>query len=114
MDRLILAMVVAATACGIGGATVLDPGTHVRGEHVTYHLVLTPADAGTRVTVRSTLEAVDRSEMSGFGPGLFQAILRHVEVPSRGVVERELMHRLASGLFTSEEMLLVLGEPGVD
>jgi len=39
---------------------------------------------------------------------------RRIELPSRGVVERELVRRLAASLFTAEEMLFVLGEPGFD
>jgi len=39
---------------------------------------------------------------------------RHIDVPSRGVVEHDLMRRLAANLFTAEEMLFMLGELGVD
>jgi hypothetical protein len=48
------------------------------------------------------------------GPGIFQVVPRHLPIPSRGVVERELMRRLAASLFPSEEMLYLMGEPGID
>ena len=37
-----------------------------------------------------------------------------MEVPSRGVVEQELLRRIAGGVYTAEEMLLMLGELGLD
>jgi hypothetical protein len=83
--------------------------------NVTYYLLLTPVgDAGTSLRIRSTIQATDRSETMLLGPGLFQVIPRTVEVPSRGVAERELMRHLGASLFTAEEMLFLLGEPGVD
>ena len=82
---------------------------------VTYHLLLLPADeTSTRLLVRSTIDAVDRSQAVYLGPGLIQMIPRHVEVPSRGVVERDLMRHVATSVLTTEEMLFLLGEPGVD
>ena len=86
---------------------------HVSEFAVTYYLLVGPApDGATSLTIRSAIEAMDRRS-SFFGPGL--AILpTRVPVPSRGVVERDLMRRLAGELFTAEEMLLLLGEPGVD
>jgi hypothetical protein len=82
---------------------------------VQYFLLLTPAgEAGTSVKIRSAIEAVDRNDSGLFGPGLFPSLPRHIPVPSRGVVERELMRRLAASLFSAEEMLWLLGEPGVD
>ena len=82
---------------------------------VRYFLLLASAGgAGTRLRIRSSIDAVDRSDPSFLGPGLFQIVPRHVEVPSRGVVEGELMRRLAANLFTAEEMLFFLGEPGID
>jgi hypothetical protein len=82
---------------------------------VQYFLLLTPAgEAGTSVKIRSAIEAVDRNEAGLFGPGIFPSLPRHVQIPSRGVVERELMRRLASSLFSAEEMLWLLGEPGID
>jgi len=82
---------------------------------ITYHLLLTPAgEADTRLRIRSTIDAVDRGEALFLGPGVFQVIPHHLDVPSRGVVERDLMRRMAASLFTAEEMLFLLGELGVD
>ena len=81
---------------------------------VTYYLLLAPAGEGTSVRIRSAIDAVDRSEAFFLGPGVFQVMPRHVDVPSRGVVEHELMRRLVADLFTAEEMLFMLGELGVD
>ena len=82
---------------------------------VTYYLLLAPAsDAGTSLKIRSAIDAVDRSEALFLGPGVLQVVPRHLEVPSRGVVEHDLMRRLVANLFTAEEMLFVLGELGVD
>jgi len=81
---------------------------------VTYYLLLAGAgDAATNVRIRSSIDAVDR-ELVFFGPGLFDLLPRRVEVPSRGVVEQELLRRLVASLFTTEETLFLLGEPGVD
>jgi hypothetical protein len=82
---------------------------------VTYYLLLAPrGDAGTSLRIRSAIDAIDRSDAAFFGSGVFQVVPRHFEVPSRGVVERELMRRLVAGLFSAEETLYLLGEPGVD
>ena len=82
---------------------------------VTYFLLLMPrGDAGTSLRIRSAIDAVDRSDALFAGAGVFQVVPRHFEVPSRGVVERELMRRLVGGLFSAEETLFLLGEPGVD
>jgi hypothetical protein len=82
---------------------------------VAYHLILRPAEEGsTRLTIRATIEAIDRSELVALGPGMLEVIPRRIPVPSRGVVERELLRRLGATLFTAEEMLFLLGEPGVD
>jgi len=82
---------------------------------VTYYVLLAAAgDAGTTLRIRSTIEAIDRSESVFLGPGIFQVLPHHVDVPSRGIVEHELMRRLAANLFTAEEMLFLLGEPGID
>jgi len=96
----------AARGAGFGRATEYE---------VTYALFLLPAgetDTGLKVT--SVIEAIDRSEALFLGPGVFQVVPRRIELPSRGVVERELVRRLAASLFTAEEMLFVLGEPGFD
>jgi len=82
---------------------------------LTYYLLLAPAgDAGTSVKIRCAIDAIDRSESIFLGPGVLQVVPRHVEVPSRGVVEHDLMRRLVANLFMAEEMLLMLGELGVD
>ena len=82
---------------------------------VTYTLFLLPAgEADTSLKITSTIEAIDRSEALFLGPGVFDVIPRHIEVPSRGVVERDFLRRLAASLFTAEEMLFVFGEPGFD
>ena len=96
----------AARGAGFGRATEYE---------VTYALFLLPAgetDTGLKVT--SVIEAIDRSEALFLGAGVFQVVPRRIELPSRGVVERELVRRLAASLFTAEEMLFVLGEPGFD
>lgn len=88
--------------------------THVDELRVTYYLLLAPAgDGGTSVRVRSRIDAVAR-EPAILGPGLFQILPHHVDVPSRGVVERELLERLGGDLFTAEETLLLFGELGFD
>jgi len=87
---------------------------HVSELEVTYHLLLAAAgDAGTTVRIRSSIDAVDR-DLAFFGPGLFDLVPRRIEVPSRGVVEQELVRRLAADVYTAEEMLLMLGELGLD
>jgi len=96
----------AARGAGLGRATEYI---------VTYTLFLLPAgESDTSLKITSTIETVDRSEVLFLGPGVLDVIPRHIEVPSRGVVERELLRRLAGSLFTAEEMLFVLGEPGFD
>ena len=67
------------------------------------------------IRLMDALRIVDEVYMlTGGGPGILEAVPRHVEVPSRGVVERELLHRLAGNLFSAEEVLFLLGEPGAD
>jgi len=95
----------AARQAGLGRVSELE---------VTYQLFLLPADEGTRLKITSTIEAIDRSEAIFLGPGILQVIPRRITIPSRGVLERDLMRRLAADLFTAEETLLLLGEPGVD
>jgi hypothetical protein len=82
---------------------------------VRYYLLLSAnGDMGTTVRIRSGIEAIDRREAALLSPGVFQILPRRVDVPSRGVVERELMRRLVAGLFSAEETFFLLGEPGVD
>ena len=87
---------------------------HVSEFRVTYYLLLAAApDGGTSLTIRSGIEAMDRRPTL-FGAGVLDFLPTRVPVPSRGVVERELLRRLAGEMFTAEETLLLLGEPGVD
>jgi hypothetical protein len=88
--------------------------THVDELRVTYYLLLAAADGpSTRVRVRSRIEAVEH-QSAAVGAGLFQIVPQRVEVPSLGVVERELLERMGGELFTAEETLLLFGEPGRD
>jgi hypothetical protein len=81
---------------------------------VAYQLLARDADPErTRLTIRSTIEAVVREELF-LGPGLLQIVPRKIPVPSRGVLERELLRRLGADVFMAEEMLFLLGEMGVD
>ena len=81
---------------------------------ITYELLLASrGDAGTSLRIRSAIDAIDRSDSVLVG-SVLQAVPRHVEVPSRGIVERDLMRRLVAGMFSAEETLVLLGEPGVD
>ncbi|HYV58006.1 MAG TPA: hypothetical protein VE911_10690 [Candidatus Nitrosopolaris sp.] len=97
-------------------STARDAGLgRVSELEVTYQLFLLPAgDEGTRLKITSEIDAVDRSEALYLGPGGFQVIPRRIPIPSRGVLERDLMRRITADLFTAEETLLLLGEPGVD
>jgi hypothetical protein len=82
---------------------------------VAYRVFLVPAgETDTSVKITSEIEAIDRSRSVWVLPGVFQIVPQRIDVPSRGVVERDLLRRLAAGLFTAEEMLSVLGEPGFD
>jgi len=81
---------------------------------VTYYVLVARAgDGATMLRIRSTIEAIQRTPLF-FGPGLFDIVPHRMEVPSRGVVEQELLRRIAGGVYTAEEMLLMLGELGLD
>src|SRR5439155_23013999 len=68
----------AARGAGLGRATEYG---------VAYTLFLLPAgDADTSLKITSTIEAIDRSQALFLGPGVFEVIPRHIELPSRGVV----------------------------
>lgn len=97
--------------------------SHVRGAGlgrvseltIEYYLLLARAsDEATSLKIRSAIDAVDRREAVFLAPGVFQIVPRHVPIPSRGVVERDLMRRLVAGMLPAEEVLYLLGEPGVD
>ena len=47
-------------------------------------------------------------------PGILHAIPRNFPVPSKGVLERQLVERIAEHLLLSEEMLYSLGALGRD
>lgn len=81
---------------------------------ITYFVLVSRAgDGATSLRVRSLIEAIERTPIV-FGPGLFDLVPHRVEVPSRGVVEQELVRRIAVNVYTAEEMLLMLGELGLD
>jgi hypothetical protein len=87
----------------------------VSGVSVAHHLHLAPHGRhATRLTIRSEIVATLREELLVLPSGVFPGVARRLALPSRGAAERELMLRLASTLFTAEEMLFLLGELGVD
>ena len=68
----------------------------------------------TRLEIRCGILAIDRSEAIVMGPGMVHVIPRGFQLASRGVLERELMRRVGSELFSGEELLYFLGELGRD
>lgn len=66
----------------------------------------------TRLEITTRITAVDRSEMVFMPPGILQVIPRNFDLPSRGLLEREFVSRVAEHLFLGEEMLYYLGELG--
>jgi len=66
----------------------------------------------TRLEVSTRITAVDRSEVIVIPPGIAQVIPRNFDVPSRGILEHELVSQIAERLFLSEEMLYSLGVLG--
>ena len=66
----------------------------------------------TRLEVSTRITAVDRSEVMMIGPGIAQVIPRTFDVPSKGVLERDLVSQIAEYLFLSEEMLYTIGALG--
>ena len=66
----------------------------------------------TRLEVSTLITAVDRSEVIMIAPGIAHVIPRTFEVPSKGILERDLVERIAERLFLSEEMLYSLGVLG--
>ena len=71
-------------------------------------------DEETRLEVSTRITAVDRSEAILVGPGFVQVIPRNFDVPSKGVLERELVSGIGGRLFISEEMLYYFGVLGRD
>jgi hypothetical protein len=88
--------------------------TGITDVRVAYYVLVTPAGEDTRLRIRSTIVGQQGGVGPILGQGLGQVVPHRVEIPSRGVVERDLMRRLAANLFAAEEMLQLLGEPGVD
>ena len=88
--------------------------TGIRDVRVAYYVLVTPAGEDTSLRIRSTIVGQEGGAGDIITPGIWQVIPHRVEIPSRGVLERDLMRRLAANLFTAEEMLQLLGEPGVD
>jgi hypothetical protein len=66
----------------------------------------------TRLEISTDIAAVDRSEVIWIAPGIAQAVPRTFEVPSKGILERDLFAQIAERLFLSEEMLYLFGVPG--
>jgi len=71
-------------------------------------------DEETRLEVSTHITAVDRSEAILVGPGFVQVIPRSFDVPSNGVLERELVNGIGGLLFISEELLYYFGTLGRD
>jgi hypothetical protein len=82
--------------------------------NVEYTVFLNPSDNDTAIKIVSRIEAVDRSRVLVFGPGLYQIIPETLSLPSKGVVERELFRRIAGRLFAAEEMLYYVGDLGYE
>jgi hypothetical protein len=66
----------------------------------------------TRLEVTTRITAVDRSEAVMIAPGFVQVIPRTFDVPSKGILERDLVSQIAERLFLSEEMLFTIGALG--
>jgi hypothetical protein len=66
----------------------------------------------TRLEVATQITAVDSSEVVMIAPGIVQVVPRTFEVPSKGVLERDLVSQIAEHLFLSEEMLYTIGALG--
>ena len=82
---------------------------------VAYTIELAHVDEeATRLEVSTRITAVDRSEAILVGPGFVQVIPRNFDVPSNGVLERELVSGIGGRLFISEEMLYYFGALGRD
>jgi hypothetical protein len=71
------------------------------------------ADDRTGLDVSTEIVAVDH-QVVFLPPGIYRAIPRNFPVPSKGVLERQFVERLAAHLLLSEEMLYSLGVLGRD
>jgi hypothetical protein len=67
----------------------------------------------TGLDVSTEIVAVDQQVVL-LPPGILHAIPRNFPVPSKGVLERQLVERIAEHLLLSEEMLYSLGVLGRD
>jgi hypothetical protein len=70
-------------------------------------------DDRTGLDVSTEIIAVDQQVVL-LPPGILHAIPRNFPVPSKGVLERQLVERIAEHLLLSEEMLYSLGALGRD
>jgi len=70
-------------------------------------------DDATRLEVATRIAVIDKSEAMIIG-GMVTVIPRRFDVPSKGVLEKELMLAIGSRLFVAEEMLYSFGLLGRD
>jgi hypothetical protein len=70
-------------------------------------------DDATRLEIGTRIAVIDKSEAIVIG-GLVTVIPRLFDVPSKGVLEKELMLAIGSRLFLAEEMLYSFGLLGRD
>ncbi|MET0153997.1 MAG: hypothetical protein ABW298_15500 [Candidatus Binatia bacterium] len=68
-------------------------------------------DDRTGLDVSTEITAVDQ-QIVFLPPGIYRAIPRNFDVPSKGVLERQFVEQIASHLLLSEEMLYSLGVLG--
>ena len=71
-------------------------------------------ERSTRVEIVTELAAIDRSQAIFLGIGAVTVVPRRFPLRSRGVLEKELMLRIAQRVLLGEEMLYFLGELGKD
>jgi hypothetical protein len=70
-------------------------------------------DEATRLEVGTRIAVIDKSEAIMIG-GAITVIPRRFDVPSKGVLEKELVLAIGSRLFVAEEMLYSFGLLGRD
>jgi hypothetical protein len=81
---------------------------------VEYDLSFTRMDAdATRLEVAARIAVIDKSEAMVLA-GMITVIPRRFDVPSKGVLEKELTLAIGSRLFVAEEMLYSFGLLGRD
>jgi hypothetical protein len=81
---------------------------------VTYTLFLAELGGDTSLKIVAGIEVTDRSQVMAVAPGIVQRMPVRLALPSRGVVERRLLHRIATSLFGADEMLYYLGDLGYE